>query len=226
MDFKYLLIDLSNYIGAVPCMIGIYCWNNLTSLMKGYLIGVIINACIGILSIISAKLEINNHFVFPLLAINTGILYCFMFWHLSENKIIRYSITVFYLFFILYIFYDLITNNIKYFNFQLFTLIDISSLILSAIWLNKIISSQFNITKKPLLWLLFSIFSGALYDVLLTQLSGKMALYFTNKWQDIFALNISPIFQIIKMSILAYAFYLARHQKFNSNKIPDLEQGR
>ncbi|AXE18280.1 hypothetical protein DR864_11250 [Runella rosea] len=149
-----------------------------------------------------------------------------MFWHLSENKIIRYSITVFYLFFILYIFYDLITNNIKYFNFQLFTLIDISSLILSAIWLNKIISSQFNITKKPLLWLLFSIFSGALYDVLLTQLSGKMALYFTNKWQDIFALNISPIFQIIKMSILAYAFYLARHQKFNSNKIPDLEQGR
>ena len=96
-------------------------------------------------------------------------------------------------------------------------------LLLSILLFNKVVRSEADITRKPIFWLLLSLVTGGLYDVAITQIGESLALYLSNKWEDVFWLNINPLVNLVRVGLITYAFYLTRQQRGTFARIPELE---
>ncbi len=223
MSLKYLLIDLSNYSYLIPSILGMVNWYYLPRAFKIFWGMTVINTILGIVSIITSSKGIDNHFLYPLMAANSGIFYGWFYFELIQNRYLKWSVLIAYSSYVIYVFYDFWRHGVQSFNFKLFTFLDVAGLLLSVVLFNKVVRTETNITHKPLFWLLLSLVTCGLYDVAITQVGESLALYLSNKWGDVFGLNINPLVNLVYVGLITYAFHLTPQQRGTFSRIPELE---
>lgn len=223
MNLKYLLIDLSIYSCLIPSILGVINWGYLPKAFKIYWGLMAINTILGITSSITSSKGISNHFIYPMMAVNAGVFYGWFYFELIQNRTLKWSVLLAYAAYVGYVFYDFWRHGVQLFNLKLFTFIDVGGLLLSILLFNKVVRSETNITRKPIFWLLLSLVTGSLYSLAITQIGEYLALYLSNKWQDIFWLNINPLINLVRVGLITYAFYLTRRQQGTFARIPELE---
>lgn len=223
MNLKYLLIDLSIYSCLIPSIWGAVNWWYLPKAFKIYWGLMAINTILGITSSITSSKGIDNHFIYPMMAVNAGVFYGWFYFELIQNRTLKWSVLIAYAAYVGYVFYDFWRHGVQLFNLKLFTFIDVVGLLLSILLFNKVIRSETNITHKPIFWLLLSLVTSSLYSMAITQVGESLALYLSNKWQDVFWLNINPLINLVHVGLITYAFYLTRRQRGTFAQIPELE---
>lgn len=223
MSLKYLLINMSIYACLIPSVLGVVNWRYLSKAFKIFWGLTLINTILGITSTITSGKGISNHFIYPLMAANMGVFYGWFYFELIQNRILKWSVLIAYAAYVGYVFYDFWRHGVQFFNLKLFTFLDVAGLLLSVLLFNKVIRSQTNITRKPVFWLLLSLVTGGLYSIAITQIGESLALYLSNKWQDVFWLSINPLVNLVHVGLITYAFYLTRQQRGTFARIPELE---
>ena len=223
MNLRYLLIDLSNYTGLIPIVLGIINWRYLSKAFKIFWGLTALNTILAVVSTITSSKGINNHFIYPLMAVNSGIFYGWFYFELIQNRYLKLSVLIAYGSYVGYVFYDFWRHGVQFFNLKLFTFSDVVGLLLSVLLFNSVVRTETHITRKPIFWLLLSLVTGGLYDVAITQIGESLALYLSNKWEDVFWLNINPLVNLVRVGLITYAFYLTRQQRGTFARIPELE---
>lgn len=222
MESKYFFIDLSIYIEAIPCIIGFYHWRFLTMPLKTYFIFFSIVRTLGITSILLANYGINNHFVYPAISLINGVGYGLLFQQLFHKRFVRIVLGLLFAAFLIVTIY--VRLNSKVLNLESDIFLNILCITCSGILLKRLIFERISFRREPIFWVLLTIFIVFTYSILLSTIGGKVLLYLSDYWQNIFWLWINPVINFIRASFISYAFYLARRQRFNLEKIPDLEQ--
>lgn len=223
MNSKYFLLDLSIYSCLIPSVLGVVNWYYLPKAFKIFWGLTAINTILGITSSVTSSKGIDNHFIYPIMAANMGVFYGWFYFDLFRNRTLKWGILLAYVAYLGYVIYDFWQHGVQFFNLKLFTFLDLAGLLLSVILFNKVVRNEGNITRKPLFWLLLSLVMAGLYDLVLTQIGGSLALYLSNKWQDIFWLNINPLHNFVYVALVTYAIYLTRKQRNAFAHIPELE---
>ena len=223
MSLKYLLSDLSIYACLIPSVLGVVNWRYLPKAFKVYWGLTVINTILGIVSTVTSKEGIDNHFLYPLMAVSSGLCFGWFFFELIQNRYLKWSVLIAYGSYVGYVFYDFWRHGVQFFNLKLFTFSDVVGLLLSVLLFNSVVRTETHITRKPIFWLLLSLVTGGLYDVAITQIGESLALYLSNKWEDVFWLNINPLVNLVRVGLITYAFYLTRQQRGTFARIPELE---
>ncbi len=222
MEWKYLFIDFSIYVEIIPCLIGYYQWKFLTLPLKTYLLFFSIVRVLGITSVVLANMGTNNHFIYPIISIVNGIGYGLFFQQFFNNRLVKFVLGGLYLFFVFITVYILINRTSKILNLQPNLLLDILCSGCAIFLLKRLIFRKASFRHEPLFWIALTILIVFSYSILLSTIGGKVLLYLSDYWQDIFWLGINPIINLIRASLISYAFYLTSRQRFLFNRIPDL----
>lgn len=222
MELKYLFIDFSIYAEAIPCVIGFCYWRYLTMPLKTYLFFFSIVRVLGIASIVLANYGINNHFVYPTISLVNGVGYGLLFQQLFNNRLIRIVLGLLFTAFLVITIYVRLTA--KALNLEPDLCLNVLCISCSGVLLKRLIFERISFRREPIFWVLLTIFIVFTYSILLSTIGGKVLLYLSDYWQNIFWLWINPIINFIRASLVSYAFYLARRQRFAFDNIPDLEQ--
>ncbi|MBO0936759.1 hypothetical protein J2I47_09415 [Fibrella sp. HMF5335] len=220
MKPSYLLIDLSNYAGLLPCLMAIYSRRFLNRAQVIFGIDIWVGTSFGILSVILAQQRINNLFIYPILAVVNSITVGLFFAELAKSTWLKCTIRVAFVGYTGIVLLMGFGQLALFANLELFTFIDFAVTGLALFFLAKLIRRSQKLAQKPLFWLLLALFLGSLYDIASTQLGTLLDHYGGARWKDMLWLQINPVVTMIKLAVITYGFYLTRFQLVKAEKLP------
>ncbi|MBO0951244.1 hypothetical protein [Fibrella forsythiae] len=217
---SYALMDLAVYAGLIPSLMVITYRRFLNRVQVVYGVDLILDTALGILSVVLATRGIHNQFIYPVLAVKTGVTMGLLLSGLATDAWLKLAIRLAYGMYVLYVLLTGFSQLSQFMNLNIFLFLNASIAGLSFFFLISLIRNSHSLRKKSLFWLLLALFLGTFYDLAISQVGTLIAQYGGNRWQDLFWLKINPVVTIIKLSIITYGFYLARFQLIKSDKLP------
>jgi hypothetical protein len=207
MLFKYA----SLYIGLVPLCIALYRFAYLDKPLKIAMYRVLFHLIIVTASIITAKFNITNTFLYFILcfglAVFIGLIFSYSVKGALKKSFIIYSTVAYLLFLCLDAFFISGTNTFKNFSFTLF---DIWAIIVIAIYISHVLQDYTipNLRKHPLLWIAIGIiitYLGSIIHVLLSYstLAISKKMFFITE-------NITFFSNIVGIVLQSYGFWISK----------------